>query len=312
MGTETLKTVRDRIRGRLRDPNSVIWTDAQLNRYLNMAQIDLQQRLMWGEDYDTTVVTSSTASYTRVNTDRIQNMKYQVYDGTRINTISQYEIDRVKSDWRTDTATIPARLYRSDWNQDAFWPPPAYSGNPAVTFSQESGCLCRVVSDDPTDAITFSQETGIVIQAYSSANPVDDWYFKRQTYANVSSDSTGEVDMVVPPYKNLTNVYFRWPDTLVNDTDLLSFPDWVHWGIEEHAMMLAYEKEGDGNNPKLAQAHGAAYFEIWLPFIAKMKAQRDATPDAATIWESQTPIKPWTNQLSKLTKWWRPWGGRIW
>lgn len=293
--SETLSTVRARIRQKLQDPNSRIWPSGDIDAALNEACVDLQQRTLWLEDYEITHVVSGTASYAR-STDKVQNMTVQCFDKTRIDAISIYELDRAQPDWRTDTAQeTPSRVYQDDWDSDALWPTPNTTGD-TVTFSSEYGVI--VAMTDGTSTMSASSEFGIITSAYRT-DPAEDWRTKPTTFTDPGASEYGIVTSISTPAGNLESYYRRWPDSLVNDSDYLPFPDWTHWALEDKAMSLLLSQEGDGYSPQQAEGFRQSYEAIWIPFIRRILDRR--TPDMGMVWKPEGPRSFFASRLSRYS-----------
>lgn len=298
MATETLVTLRNRIRLRLQDPNKKLWDDDDIDYFVDLGIADIQQKTQWMEDVTYTHVVAGQADYNR-DTDKIESMKYQVWDRWRMENITQYELDRAKFDWRMDTSGIPKRIYQKDWSSDTLWPPPAVTGD-AFNDTQEFG-ICTYMKDDATGAFitTDNAELGLVSDEYRNDIP-EGFLTLRANYDDPNSDSFGIETGFFSPYGNLMNVFVRWPTNTINDTDVVPFPVWVHYAVEVYALSKAFQKIGDAQNPGLADAYRSVYDNIWVPFIRRIVAGR--TPDHMLVWSAKKTFVP--KFAPRITKRW--------
>ena len=293
---ETLKDLRDRLRTRLQDPDAEIWTDAELNQYINLGLVDLQQETQWMEDWYEQDVSASLADYPR-NVDIIQNMRYQVWDTYRIDSLPIYKLDQYKPDWKQDGNAQAARVYRKDWSMDALYPPPDSDGD-SFTFNQEYGVIVALQDASSNYISTFDQEQGTILMAYDTIKD-DDWFMHRIVVADPRTDSYGVPLHIGSPYGNLISVFSRYPDVLVNDDDIVPFQVFAHYAIEEFVLSMAFLKEGEGFNVVLAKAHRRMYDDLWLPFVKRVINNR--TPDHPWVMHPLTPGDPRASNRSQIT-----------
>lgn len=294
---ETLSEVRGYVRDHLQDPNKKIWRDADIDQHINLACVDLQEQTEFIEDTSFQAITSGTADYER-DTDVIQNMRWQEFDRYRLNSVDIYEMDRKKFDWRTDQpSNVPIRVYRKDWKTDSYYPTPNVTGD-SGTDNAEVGLPVRMTTagQDTSD----TSELGLVTLQYLSDGS-EGFQTLRTVIADRDSDSLGIDVFLGSPYGNVFNVFSRYPDELVNDDDPLPFPDWCHPAIEELAIAMLFEKEGDGQNFQDAKFHRDLYTNFWLPFVHRMIDRR--TPDKAITWKGQRRDRAYASRLSRMTPW---------
>lgn len=120
--------IRTQIREFLNDQSSIRFSDAQLNRYINLGNVDLMQRL--NIDKATATVTSvvDTANYQLPsNISSLQEVYFDLggTNNTRLTVISQDELNtRFGTTWKENPSGQPSVAFIADYNVIGFHPAP--------------------------------------------------------------------------------------------------------------------------------------------------------------------------------------------
>jgi hypothetical protein len=266
------------------DVNSLSWSVAEINGYINEGVLYTQQATEWFQQFANIVCTSSVSTYT--GPDTVYQYQRMTWDREFIPQTNEYELDRDDPSWRLAQPNIsPYRFYFPQMGQQfqvCPYPTPSQNGFQYAPFSQEYGCVCNFLNSDGLTADTsyaFSQEYGIVIGVADTngalilfqpdivANP---FVPTNGTYA--SSPDIGELQIYSTDELNLGALFTRIPDTLVLDTDVPQLPVQCHFALAMYAAMKCFVREGEFQDLQLAAAWFQAYGD-WMESVLENKSR---------------------------------------
>jgi hypothetical protein len=256
------------------DANSLSWTVAEINDYINEGIFYTQQVTSWFQDFDTIVCTASVSTYTARAT--AQQFIRLTWDRVFLPQTNEYELDRDDPSWRAAPNNNPFRFYFPQFGQQATlspYPTPSQNGT-VYTFNQETGAVAALTLDDGT-AIAFNQETGIVIQVTDSTETIMGFRPDR-SYNPFPGPEVGEIAIFTSDKLNIGMAFVRIPDPLVLDTDTPQLPIQCHFGLVFYALMKCFLREGEFQDLEAAQGWFQAYGE-WMESILENKARWWAT-----------------------------------
>lgn len=259
------------------DANSLSWSVAEINGYINEAVFYTSQMTKWFEQFSNIVCTASTASYNGPNT------AYQytrlTWDRVFLPQTNQYELDRDDPSWRQAPVNNPFRFYFGQWSQTVPinpYPTPSQNGFNYAPFSSELGAVTQFLMDDgltPDSTYTFSQELGIVIGFADTNGAII--IFEPDIYVNpftATSAELGELIEYSTDELNLGLAFVRIPDTLINDTDTPQLPVQCHLALVFYAVMRCFYREGEFQDMDLAQAWFMAYAD-WMESVLENRGR---------------------------------------
>lgn len=92
------------IRNYLNDPNGLLWTDTQLNRYINQAEVDITQRsaIYWGK-FPLALI-NGTGTYTMPA--NLRGITRMTYRGTPVEMLTQNQIADLTPTYRTQVSRV--------------------------------------------------------------------------------------------------------------------------------------------------------------------------------------------------------------
>lgn len=258
------------------DANSLSWTVAEINGYINEGVLYTQMVTNWFEEFDNVVCTASVSTYTA--NARVHQFSRLTWDATFLPQTNEYELDRDDPSWRAASPNNPFRFYFPQFGQQATiapYPTPSQDGV-SYSFSQELGVTCSMtladgVTLDPN--ISFSQETGVII---CDQDPNRSVMFFENDVGNDPFDTTSQDLGTMIAYStdelNIGIAYVRNPDVLVNDTDIPQLPAQTHFALVPYAVMKCFTREGEFQDLDLAKQWFLAYSD-WMEAVLENKAR---------------------------------------
>jgi len=259
------------------DLNSLSWSVAELNSYINEAVFYTQQITGWFTEFNVIPCTSSVSTYTG----QFGTYQYErfTWDGTFLPQTNEYELDRDDPSWRQAQPNIsPYRFYFPQMGQQfqiCPYPTPSQSG-PVYTASQEYGVVANFTLDDGItvdSSFSFNQEYGVVIGFGDTVRALI--WVRPDVIANpftTTSADLGELQEYKTDKLNLGVYYQRIPDTLVLDTDIPQLPDQCHFALVMYTVMKCFVREGEFQDLELAKAWFQAYGD-WMEAVLENKAR---------------------------------------
>jgi hypothetical protein len=262
------------------DVNSLSWSVAEINSYVNEAVLYTQQICQWFEEFGNIVCTSSQPFYQGP----LSAYQYTrlTWDREFLPQTNEYELDRDDPSWRQAPPNNPFRFYFPLMGQQYTigpYPTPSQNGY-QYTASQEFGVVAEFTNADGLTAdtsYTFNQEYGIVTGVADTQGAII--MFRPDVIANpftqVSPD-VGELQVYSTDELNIGAAYVRIPDTLVLDTDTPQLPVHCHFALVMYAMMKCFTREGEFQDLDLAKAWFMAYGD-WMESVLENKGRWWAT-----------------------------------
>lgn len=244
------------------DVNSLGWTDAELNQYINEAIFYIQQVSDFYMDTANETVVANQGSYDNlVNQDQFVRT---TFDRCAIQQTNEYELDRdTNSSWRSTPAGQPRRFYLPQYNLLTLYPTPFVAGE-SYSFSSEFGITIEALNGAALDTATaFSAELGIEIGMTDNSACLISIKTDKQFPFFASSPDFGTMIQFATDEKNLSIIYLAIPDTLASDTDIPQLPAYSHFGAVLYATMRALAKEGEFQDFNLANQWFVA-FSDWM------------------------------------------------
>lgn len=255
------------------DSNSLGWTDAELNSYINEALFYIQQVSDFCMDTVNASVVANQSTYgSPANTDQFVRITFDRY---AIQQTNEYELDRdTNSSWRNTPAGQPCRFYFPQYNLVTLYPIPSVNGV-SYGLSRELGVVIEVLSDD---GITVDPETALSANLGVEIGMTDlsacliaikrdsqsPYYALSPDFGTLISFSTDE--------KNLGVIYLTDPDTLVTDSDVPQLPIYSHYASVLYAVMRALAREGEYQDLNAAQQWFDA-FSDWMESTLMVRAK---------------------------------------
>jgi hypothetical protein len=259
------------------DVNSLSWTVAEINSYINEAVLYTQQITGWFEEFSNVTCTASVSTYTAPPT--IYQFERLTWDRVFLPQTNEYELDRDDPSWRAAPPNNPFRFYFPQMGQQyqiAPYPTPSQNGVDYSPFSQEIGAVAAITLADgvtPDTTYTFSQETGIVIGLSDTNGAII--IFRGDVVANPFTTFSGELGELViysTDELNLGLAYTRLPDLLVLDTDTPQLPVQCHLALVFYTLMKCFHREGEFQDIELATEWFVAYGD-WMESVLENKAR---------------------------------------
>ena len=264
------------------DVNSLSWTVAELNSYINEAVLYTQQVTEFYQKFSNVVCTASQGTYTGPS-DAYQYIRF-TWDRQFLPQTNEYELDRDDPNWRQAKPNIsPYRYYFPQMGQQfqiSPYPTPNQDGYQYAPFSQETGVVCNFLDADgvtPDNTYAFNQEVGIVIGVADTNGAII--IFRPDVVANpftTTSPELGELIEYSTDELNLGTCYVAYPDTLALDTDTPQLPVQCHFALVLYAVMKCFVREGEFQDLQLAGAWFQAYGD-WIESVLENKARWWAT-----------------------------------
>lgn len=258
------------------DVNSLSWSVAELNSYINEAVFYTQQVTEYFEDMANLVCTASVSTYTAPA--NAYQIKRVTWDRDFLPETNLYELDRDDPSWRMASVNNPFRFYFAQFEQNyqmVPYPTPSLSGFVYSPFTSEFGVVAEVTDGGAPDTHwSFNQETGIVIGLQDTNGAII--RFQADVIANpfttVSRD-LGELQFYSTDELNLSIIYSPIPDTLVLDTDSPQLPEECHYACVFYALMRCFYREGEFQDIKMAQTWFSAYAD-WMESVLEVQKRR--------------------------------------
>jgi len=269
------------------DVNSLSWSIAELDGYINEATLYSQQITQFYEDFENIVCTASVSTYT--GSPRVYQYQRFTWDRDFLPQTNEYELDRDDPSWRLASPNNPFRFYFPQMAQNyqiVPYPTPSQSGFQYAPFSSELGVVANFLNADGVTAdktYTFNQEFGIVIGfqdtqgaiiMFRPDNVTDPFIANKVTYA--ASAELGELQIYSTDELNIGTSMVRIPDTMVSDLDVPQLPQQCHFGLVFYALMKCFMREGEFQDLQLASGWFEAYGD-WMESVLENKARRWAT-----------------------------------
>jgi hypothetical protein len=259
------------------DVNSLSWTVAELNGYLNEATLYTQQITGWFEDFENIVCTASVSTYT--GSKNVYQYERFTWDRDFLPQTNEYELDRDDPSWRLAPPNNPYRFYFPQMGQQfqiVPYPTPSQTG---ISFaaSQELGVVAKFTLADGVTAdttYTFNQELGIVIGVADTNGAII--MLRPDFIANpftLVSGELGELQVYSTDELNLGTAFTRIPDTMVLDTDTPQLPPSTHYALVFYALMKCFVREGEFQDLQEASAWFEAYGD-WMESVLENKSRR--------------------------------------
>lgn len=276
--------MRTFIRTRLADPNGKMWTDGTLLSFLND---DVVPDVMVGSEatLKRQTIPLLNGSIVGSTSARKYTLPDDCYDlrGVRINGRKTFGTDSVKLEnldrtYLTRTG-IPQWYYAEDTNSVSFYPVPSWTAS-LNTFTSEFGVVTRVVDSSTTYLVT--SEFGVVVSALDLTGAIQ----------FVETGLQGEMDELDAAQYVAEVTYIFQNGTIVNDTDTLDLPDFMHYACCYAVLEHALNKECQGKNPTLANYFGARAEEV----ISEWKARSLEWEQGEDQYPSQRPVN-WGSDL---------------
>src|SRR5882757_420534 len=269
------------------DVNSLSWSIAELDGYINEATLYSQQITQFYEDFENIVCTASVSTYT--GSPRVYQYQRFTWDRDFLPQTNEYELDRDDPSWRLASPNNPFRFYFPQMAQNyqiVPYPTPSQNGFQYAPFSSELGVVANFLNADGVTAdktYTFNQEFGIVIGfqdtqgaiiMFRPDNVTDPFIANKVTYA--ASAELGELQIYSTDELNIGTSMVRIPDTMVSDFDVPQLPQQCHFGLVFYALMKCFMREGEFQDLQLASGWFEAYGD-WMESVLENKARRWAT-----------------------------------
>jgi hypothetical protein len=259
------------------DVNSLSWSIAEINAYINEGVFYSQQITKWFEEFDNVVCTASVSTYTAPST--VYQFERLTWDRDFLPQTNEYELDKSDPSWRAAPPNNPFRFYFPQMQQQfqiAPYPTPSQNGYQYAPFSQEKGVVAKFLNADGVTvdtSYTFNQEFGIVIGMADTQGAMIMFRPDRvvNPFSTVSAD-LGELVMYSTDELNIGMAFVRIPDTLVVDTDTPQLPVHCHFALVLYALMKCFVREGEFQDLQLAQAWFMAYGD-WMESALENKAR---------------------------------------
>lgn len=265
------------------DANSLSWSVAELNGYLNEAVLYTQQVTQYFEDFENIVCTASTSTYT--GSPNVYQYERMTWDRDFLPQTNEYELDRDDPNWRAAPPNNPYRFYFPQMAQNYSivpYPTPSQNGL-KYTASIEKGVVANFTQADGVTVDTsyqFNQEKGIVIGVadtqgslimFRPDNVADPFIAAKGLRA--SSPELGEMQIYSTDELNIGTAFTRIPDTMVSDSDVPQLPAQCHFGLIFYALMKCFAREGEFQDLQEASAWFEAYGD-WMESVLENKSRR--------------------------------------
>lgn len=259
------------------DANSLSWSVAEINSYLNEGVFYSQQVTGFFEQFDNIVMTASQGTYTGP-ANAYQYTRF-TWDATFLPQTNEYELDRDDPSWRSASPYNPFRFYFPVMGQQYTivpFPAPNQNGYQYAPFSRETGVVAQFLNADGLTVDTsyqFSQELGIIIGVADTNRSII--MFQPDIITNPFTTTSGELGELVIYNTDELNIgvaFKRIPDTLVLDTDTPQLPMQCHLGIVFYALMKCFVREGEFQDMQLAQQWFQAYGD-WMNSVLENKSR---------------------------------------
>jgi len=218
----------------------IFWTDAEINRLLNDAYIEVVKRTGALEIRHTVSTESGTSTYTLPST--VGRTMRVTYDDHKILPFTSFEFDRSVSNWENSTG-VPTH-YTIDGNDRTvrLWKTPDTASTAKVWAKKvprawsivdgELGTVVDIDRPDGSDTYAFSSELGVVIDIDGGTD----------TYS-FSAELGAVTDIEAPD------------ETLQKDSDVPLLPAYSHLGLVFAAASRALRKRGASRNIPLAKTY---------------------------------------------------------
>jgi hypothetical protein len=259
------------------DVNSLSWSVAELNGYINEAVFYTQQVTGYFEEFHNIVCTSSVSTYTGPRS-AYQYLRL-TWDREFLPQTNEYELDKNDPSWRAAPPNNPFRFYFPQMGQQyqiVPFPTPSQNGYQYAPFSQELGVVTAFLNADgltPDTSYTFNQETGIIIGVADTNGAII--MFRPDKITNPFTTTSGDLGELIVYSTDELNIGIAVksiPDTMVLDTDTPQLPVQCHFGLVFYALMKCFIREGEFQDLELAQQWFSAYAD-WMESVLENKAR---------------------------------------
>ena len=262
----TLGQMRSEVREYLlnTDVGSPVWTDAELNSYINEGVFYVQQLSQSFWDMNVTQTIANQADY------NAPDNQYQfirlTWDRQFLPQTNEYELDRdTTSAWRGDPNGSPARFYLKQFNIVSLYPKPDTTGLAYQASPNEFGEIRYfTLADGMTidSSFTFSQELGIVTRMVDATggNIITLWPNQQDRF---SDPELGIVVDYLTDTGNLAFMHVAQPDTLTSDAHIPQFQETFHPAVIYYALMRCFLRDGEFQDLEAATAWYQAFLD-WM------------------------------------------------
>jgi hypothetical protein len=284
----TLSDIRTEVREELVEDSAEVWTDAELNDYINDGFSLIQKAALWKEDLDNLAVAAASDNPSG-DPNNVLEITRATWDNVFLPQSNEMELDGFSDEWRQHEDYTPLRWYflNNQPTSDNIRTYPGVSTDFATddfTFSQETGLVVRI--NDGADW-TFDVEDGEFVDGTDSTLP-DTFYFKTEVGIVIDiADSENAVGLW----------YATELDELVGDTDTPDYPTWTHFIPVYYALFRCYEKEGPFRDPQLAAAY-LREFMVWVSKVVRVRNRQ--MPDRVFSLEGIKQGLAFANRLSRI------------
>lgn len=247
--------MRTIIRTKLRDPNALLWTNAELLEYANTTIENLTRGSESHTKHIIFSLTSGTRSYT-LPEDCFEIREVKI-NSEKITGIQAYELEEMDEEYLVVTG-VPEYYYQEDSRTIAFYRVPSWTSS-YTSFVSEFGEVTQI--NDGTNNFEADSEFGCVTDILSS-DPSNPYQLDNLMGEVIALDSEKLV---------CTLSYIYQPTYLVDDTttpDLLAPYQWL---LIYDTLDQAFSREGQGQNKRLASRYGLRYKELETEFFARSK-----------------------------------------
>ena len=230
--------IRTAVRLRLQDTREVVWTDSEINLFINDAYFELAKAEAMLKRYTFSLV-DGTRSYDLP--DDILELRGVKINGNKLFGTTADLLEELDTQYLTETGT-PQFYYLESLQKIAIYPVPTWTDSytefaaASGPISGEDGVVVYVDGD------TFSSDDGVVIEI------IDDT--RSEVY--VSDSVSGETVALNDGPFNCQVSYTYKPDDLSDDSDTPPMPVYMHDAMVFYAVSECLKKEGQGQDVQAA------------------------------------------------------------
>lgn len=131
----TRSQLRTAARTELQDSSAKWWTSAEINKYLEDWQVEVQDLgdFVWGTV--TSVTNSSTFTVTALATD-VGRLDKVYWNGVRLAPRTQQDLEVLYREWKQAATSLPSAVYQIDEESFVVWPPPTGTGTLEIDYTK--------------------------------------------------------------------------------------------------------------------------------------------------------------------------------
>lgn len=139
--------LRTSARNELQDSGAKWWTNAEVNKYLEDWQTEIQDlgEFVWGSATATTSTATHTITNLATNVGRLDRV---YWNKLRLAARTAQDLEVIYREWKTATTGLPAVAYQLDDDGFVVWPPPVTTGTLEIEYATK-------VSFDSNDVTTM-------------------------------------------------------------------------------------------------------------------------------------------------------------